>query len=240
MIDSEAVLAEVRQALRSEPRLDFDHQSIRLAFAAGELLMSGQVDGIAAKKRAAARAAAVPSVSRVIDELCVRPKATMPDGEIRDLLRPALLEEPTLAGCTVREGVRGGFRTLRTPLTVVGRIDFKVREGVITLEGEVPSLSQKRLAGVLCWQIPGTRNVVDELAVKPAEDDSDELIAGAVRQALERDPLVHATGIRVSARDRLVSLEGAVPAPEERDEAERDAWRVIGVDGVVNQLHVRS
>jgi osmotically-inducible protein OsmY len=240
MIDSEVVLTEVRQALRGEPRLDFDHQSIRLAFAAGELLMSGEVDSIAAKKRAVARAATVPSVSSVIDELCVRPKAKMADGEIRDLLRKALIGEPTLAGCTVREGVRGGFRTLRTPLTVVGRIDFKVRQGVITLEGEVPSLFQKRLPGVLSWQIPGTRNVIDELAVQPAEDDSDELIADAVRQALDKDPLVHAAGIRVNAQDRLVTLEGAVPAVAERDEAERDAWCVIGVDDVLNRLAVRA
>ena len=51
MIDSEAVLREVRQALHGEPRVDFDHQAIRLAFANGELLVSGEVDGIAAKRR---------------------------------------------------------------------------------------------------------------------------------------------------------------------------------------------
>ncbi len=240
MIDSEAVLRDVRRALRGEPQLDLDRQSIRLAFAAGELLVTGEVDSIAAKKRAVARAATVPSVTRVIDELCVRPKASMPDDEIRDLLRKALIEEPTLAGCIVREGARGGFNTLRTPLTVVGRIDFKVRQGVVTLEGEVPSLSQKRLPGVLCWQIPGTRNVIDELAVQPPEDDSDELIASAVRQALDRNPLVHAAGIRVDVRDRVVTLEGAVPAAGERDEAERDAWCVIGVAGVRNRLEVHT
>lgn len=124
--------------------------------------------------------------------------------------------------------------------TVVGRIDFKIRQGVITLEGEVPSLSQKRLSGVLAWQIPGPRNVIDELAVRPAENDSDELIANAVRQALDKDPLVHAAGIRVNAQDRLVTLEGAVPAAGERDEAERDAWCVIGVGGVLNRLEVHA
>lgn len=115
MIDGEAVLTEVRQALRAELSVDFDRQLIRLVFAGGELLLSGEVDSIAAKKQAVARAATVPLVATVIDEMCVRPKVKMLDGEIRDLLRNALLQEPTLAGCIIREGVRGGFKTLRTP-----------------------------------------------------------------------------------------------------------------------------
>jgi osmotically-inducible protein OsmY len=239
MIDSEAVLTEVRQALRGEARVDFDHQSIHLAFANGELLINGEVDSVAAKRRAIRRAAAVPAVTTVIDELRVRPKTRMPDGEIREFLRRALIGEPTLGGCSIREGIRGGFRTLRTPVANVGRIDFMVREGAVTLAGEVPSLAQKRLAAVLAWQIPGTRNVVDELAVHPAEDDSDELLAGAVRLALDRDPAVHAAGIHVGAQAGVVTLEGTVPAAAEKDAAEGDAWCVSGVDGVLNRIAVR-
>ena len=176
----------------------------------------------------------------MIDELRVRPKASVPDGEIRDLLRKALTEEPTLGGCTLREAIPGGFRTVRVPLTAVGRIDIKVRQGVVTLEGEAPSLTQRRLASVLSWQTPGICNVVDELVVSPAEDDSDELVGGAVRLALDRDPTVHAAGIRVDVRDRIVMLEGAVPTAADRDAANRDAWCVSGVDSVVNRLEVRS
>jgi hypothetical protein len=149
MVDSEAVLTEVRQALRGGPRVDFDRQSIHLTFAKGELLITGEVASIAAKRRAVIRAATISSVTRIVDELCVRSKMSLPDGEIRDLLGKALVEEPTLGGCTIREGSRGGFRMLRMPLTVVGRMDFKVRQGVVTLEGEAPSLAQKRLASVL-------------------------------------------------------------------------------------------
>jgi osmotically-inducible protein OsmY len=239
MVDSEAVLMEVRQALRGEAQLDFDRQSIHLAFANGELLINGEVDSVAGKRRAIRRATAVPAVTTVIDELRVRPKTRMPDGEIREFLRRALIGELTLGGCSIREGIRGGFRTLRAPVTNVGRIDFMVREGAVTLAGEVPSLAQKRLAAVLAWQIPGTGNVVDELAVHPAEDDSDELLAGAVRLALDRDPAVHAAGIRVGAQAGVVTLEGTVPATAEKDAAEGDAWCVSGVHGVLNRLAVQ-
>jgi osmotically-inducible protein OsmY len=42
---------------------------------------------------------------------------------------------------------------------------------VVTLNGQVPSLSHKRLAGVLAWWVPGVRDVVDGLAVEPTQSD---------------------------------------------------------------------
>lgn len=162
----------------------------------------------------------------------------MIDGEIRDLVRKALVEEPTLAGCTIRERISGGFRTARTPGTEVGRIDIEVRHGMVTLEGEVSSLAQRRLAGVLSWWVPGSRNVINNVAVQPPEDDSDEVIADAVRLALDKDAMVHSAGIRVGARHAVVILDGVVPVATDRAAAERDAWYVFGVLDVVNRLKV--
>jgi hypothetical protein len=48
----------------------------------------------------------------------------------------------------------------------------EVRDDVVTLNGEVPSLSHKRLAGVLeCW-VPGCRDVIDGLAEVAAQQDT--------------------------------------------------------------------
>ena len=126
MIDSEAALEEVRRALRREPRIYFDHQAISLTFANEELLLSGEVDDIAAKRLAVERAARAPSVTVVFDELRVRPDESIPDDEIRDLLRRALVEEPALTGCTIREHIPGRLRIVHAPLTSVGRIDVTV------------------------------------------------------------------------------------------------------------------
>jgi len=96
MIDSDAVLEEVRRRLRREPRIDFDHQAISLTFANGELLLSGEVGDIAAKRLAVERAATAPPVTALFDEVRVRPAESLPDGEIRDLVRQALVSEPAL------------------------------------------------------------------------------------------------------------------------------------------------
>ena len=50
-----------------------------------------------------------------------------------------------------------------------GSIVIEVKKGIVTLNGEVPSLTHKRLAGVLAWWVPGTRDVVNGLEEVPAE-----------------------------------------------------------------------
>ncbi|NIO09735.1 MAG: BON domain-containing protein, partial [Deltaproteobacteria bacterium] len=38
-----------------------------------------------------------------------------------------------------------------------GEIEIEVENGVVVLNGHVPSMSHKRLAGVLAWWVPGSR-----------------------------------------------------------------------------------
>jgi osmotically-inducible protein OsmY len=47
-----------------------------------------------------------------------------------------------------------------------------VKEGVVTLDGEVSSLAHKRLCGVLAWWVPGSRDVVNGLEVRVDEVDN--------------------------------------------------------------------
>lgn len=240
MIDSAAVIEGVRRVLCSDPRIDFDRQAVTLTFANGELLLSGEVGDIAAKRLAVERAATAPLVTAVFDELRVRRTESLRDAEIRDLVRRALVEEPILAGCALQERVRGLLRPVHSPLTSVGRIDLTVSRGIVTLAGAVPSLAQKRLAGALAWWSPGARDVLNHLDVQPAEEDSDEAVCDALRLILDRDPVVHASTIRVAALDRRVILDGTVPRLSEVAAAGHDAWFVFGVRDVINRLSVST
>ena len=100
------------------------------------------------------------------------------------------------------------------------------------------SLSHKRLTGALAWWTPGCRDVINGLEVVPPEEDSDGEVVDAVRLVLEKDPLVHAEQIRVSAQDYVVTLEGLVGTTDERKMAELDAWYVFAVNKVINRLEV--
>ena len=103
----------------------------------------------------------------------------------------------------------------------------------------MPGLDDKRLAGVLAWWVPGSRDVINGIAVEPPEDDSDEAILEAVRLVLEKDPFVDASQVRVGVRNALVRLGGAVPSEAEREMAEFDAWYVFGADKVDNRIDVQ-
>ena len=111
---------------------------------------------------------------------------------------------------------------------------------MVTLDGRVPGLAHKRLAGVLAWWVPGVRDVVNGLEVVPPEADDDGEITDAVRIVLEKDPLVDASRIGVSSHDAVVTLRGTVRSEVERRMAEWDAWCVFGVDVVTCEIEVRG
>jgi len=233
---------EVRAALKSEPRLGPSFHLRQILFEdGGSLLLDGEVPDVAAKKLALERAAAIPGVTGIVDRLHVKPAAPMGDGEIRVHVRDALTGELAFAALEIRELDAGKWLLARgVPQGNKGSIDVEVQDGIVTLNGRVPGLTSKRLAGVLAWWVPGVRDVVNGIEADPPEDDSPDLIEEAVRVALEKDPLVNASQIRVGVRKTQVRLTGAVPAEAERAAAERYAWCIFGVDSVLNEIEVKA
>jgi osmotically-inducible protein OsmY len=238
MGEAERICEAVRAALRSEPRVG--HAPLQVSWAAGDLTMEGEVADIAAKKLALEAAAGVAGIEVIIDRLRVTPATPMADDEIRNGICNALMQDNALASCTIQGLSKGAVETLQAPAAPAGTIQVSVTDGVVMLDGDVPGLGQKRLAGVLAWWAPGARDVINGLGVAPPEADNDDEITDAVRIALEKDPFVNADQIRVSTRDAAVTLEGLVPSAAEREMAEHDAWSVFGVDRVVNRVAVRA
>lgn len=235
-----AVLDEVRARLRSVPGLEAGHGAIHLAWADGTLEIEGEVDGVASKKRALRAAASVPEVRAVVDRLRVRPAEPMGDRAIRDHVVRAFLAEPAFAELALFERRGERLDPIRaSPIDVRGRLEIEVVDGVVTLDGTVPGLDHKRLAGLLVWWVPGVRDVVNGIAVEPPEEDHDGAIVDACRLALEKDPFVDASQVRVTVRDRGVTLTGVVPSDDQRRMAEADIWALFGVDEVDNRILVQ-
>lgn len=232
------LLEHVRDVLRADPALGFDEASMVLALSDGSLLIDGEVDSVCVKRRMLRKAAAAVTPRSIIDRLHVRPATPMEDGMIGDLVRDALVEEPALADCRISVFVKNRPELVRDPASPTGAIDIHVKDGVVTLDGEVPGLGQKRLAGALAWWVPGSRDVVNGLGLSPHENDNDGEITDAVRLVLEKDPFVNPDQIRVTTHHTVVTLDGLVPTAVERDMAEHDAWYVFGVEDVVNRIAV--
>ena len=232
------VLDRARAALASEPRLDLHKFPIELSFIEGTLTLEGEVGDVAAKKLALEGVAALPEVTGILDRLRVRPAQPMGDGQIRDLVRDALLQEPAFVDFGIRSRLGERVETVHEPPEARGAIELAVEDGVVALNGRVPGLDDKRLAGVLAWWVPGSRDVINGIAVEPPEEDSDAAILEAVRLVLEKDPFVNASQIRAGVRGSVVTLLGVVPSEAEREMAEFDAWYLFGVDKVDNRIEV--
>jgi osmotically-inducible protein OsmY len=212
---------------------------IRLGFSGDDLILEGEAANIAAKKLALEIAGAVYGVGRIVDRLRVAPAERMGDAEIRDHLCRLLIQETAFDTCTIRAADKNAPKTIReSDIEPAGEISVAVEDGVVILNGPVPSLCHKRLAGVLAWWVPGTRDVVNGLEEVPADADSDDEITDAVRLVLEKDPFVKSDQIRVTTYRSIVTLEGTVPSKESSELAEVDAWYVFGVDNVVNKVHI--
>ncbi|MEK6539234.1 MAG: BON domain-containing protein, partial [Deltaproteobacteria bacterium] len=179
------IVKTIKAALEKELHIDLIKNPIHLKMEGDAILMEGVVDMIALKKRALLIAMGIPGTSGVVDRLRVKPAKEMGDKEIKNHILDAFTEEPTLNDLNIEVQVRGG---------------------IVDIEGSVPSLSHKRLAGVLAWWVPGSQDVINSLEVKPPEEDSDEEITEAVVLAFEKDKLVNHSNIKVATKNCVVTL----------------------------------
>lgn len=209
----------LKSVLTGRLGIDLRKTRIDVRLEGRSLMMEGRVKNVADKKRALSAAMSITGVDGVIDRLRVRPSARMTDAEIQRHVADALGDEPTL-----------------TSFVIKADVDL----GVVDLEGQVGSLAHKRLAGVFAWWVPGVVDVINSIEVVPPEEDNDDEVSDAVKLVLEKDGLVHPSSMGVFARDYAVTLFGSARSDAERDAAEEDAWRVWGVNDVVNNLTVEK
>ncbi len=241
MLERERILKEVRAAFEHEPRINLHRFPIQMDWSDETLTLEGEVENIAAKKLGMELAAAIPGIGGIVDRLHVVPATPMGDGAILDAVSDLLIQEPLLQSCTIRAKAKGKVKTSREGYPESrGVIEVSVNDGVVLLDDHVPSLMKKRLAGVLAWWVPGSRDVVNGMAVEPPEEDSDEEITEAVRLVLKKNPLVNGDQIAVNTRNAVVTLEGLALNKTQKHIAEFDAWYVFGVNKVVNTLQVQE
>lgn len=233
---------EVSGALKQERRIDpHFHATVLELDDDGTVTLEGEAGTVAEKRLILERIARLPQVNGIVDRLRVKPAEVMSDAGIRDHLRKALLLAPAFQRIRIAEENDHRINVLNDPTEGPdGEITISVSDGIVTLNGRLPSLTSKRFAGVLAWWVPGSRDVINGISVEPEEKDAAIRIQEAVQLALDLDPFVNASQVRVGARIRTVRLTGLVGSDEQRHAAEADAWYVFGVDDVINEIGVQG
>jgi len=235
-VDTTRIADRVWAAVWCEPWFDPVRDNIRAMIDQTVATLAGQVANIAVKKRVMRRMATLPELTGIIDHVRVAPTRRMTDDELSAGVLDTLRREPTLRDCAL--ALQGRVRRRKRKSS--GRIELAVKEGVVTLNGDVPSLAYKQIAGVLAWWVPGTREVINGLGATSPVENVDEELTDIVSRMLSRDPALDASRIEVSTRNSAVQLLGLVPTASEHDQAEFDAWYVYGVAGVENRIEVAA
>jgi hypothetical protein len=205
------------------------------------LTVKGEVPDIFVKRRALRRVKSEQqpsSATSIIDRVLVSPSVSMDDHSMLSHIRDALLDCVAFRECMLRVAHRGHTVVAQDPVQKRGDIEATIEEGVVTLGGHLPSLVHRRLAGVLTWWVPGTRDVRNQIQVVPPEEDSDEQIREAVTVVLEKEPLVDGSRIGVNVDRAVVTLGGLLRSDTQRLVAMRDALFTDGVEDVVSAIEI--
>lgn len=118
-------------------------------------------------------------------------------------------------------------------------IKAEVSNGIVKLEGNVPTYGSKLAARSDAWNIDGVRSVINDLHVRyRTKMPGDNEIQNAVRERLFWNPYVNSAKIDVEVDSGIVTLSGTVGAYWKKVTAETEAERVLGVIDLVNKIGV--
>lgn len=116
------------------------------------------------------------------------------------------------------------------------QIKAVVRNGWVTLEGDVEWQHQRQTAERAVRPLKGVKGIINDIKIKPRVEPSD--IKQKIQEAFRRSAEVDANQIIVETSGGEVILKGKVRSWVERDEAERVAWRAPGVTKVEDRIVV--
>lgn len=121
-------------------------------------------------------------------------------------------------------------------------IGVQVKEGIVTLTGNVNAFPKRLAARDAAHRVYGVLDVVDDMKVKLSTslERTDEDVTKAVRNALCWDTLVPDEKISSTVSKGIVTLQGNVDTYAQREDAEKAVRRLNGVKGLINQIRITA
>ena len=127
------------------------------------------------------------------------------------------------------------------PSVDAANIGVKVKDGVVTLEGDVRNYAEKFAAVRVTKAVYGVKGLADELQIKlhPSFERTDADMAKSALQMLAWDTVVPKDQVKVTVRDGWMTLDGEVDWEYQRTDTERAVRYLSGVKGVINNVTLK-
>lgn len=121
------------------------------------------------------------------------------------------------------------------------KIGVAVKDGVVTLTGDVSSYAEKWAAERAAKRVYGVNALAVELKVELPDSDerTDAEIAKAAENALNWDVMVPDDAVKVTVENGWVTLEGKVDWQFQKSNAESAVHRLTGVKGITNEIAIK-
>lgn len=216
-LDDDYLRRHIRSLL--EMSADVDIENLEVTVRDGVVIINGEVDNFWEKVRAGNIASDVTGVVDIDNSLVVV--------QTEEILDEAIAED-----------VENSLE--RKAVVDADNVEVSADNGVVTLSGEVSTWTARNAAYEAASNTVGVTDVIDNLVVEDelTEIPTDREIKIEVSDQLEWDSRVDETDISVLVEDRVVTLVGTADSYTEKRYAEADAWAVLGVRDVKNELMV--